>query len=291
MIRRMLVAAMLLGASSQAIAAPNNCRVDALDIQPDAVTTRYDPFDAVPVSEEFRVEIRTEECSSNRNLFLSVDSPDPNSYDGRVIRLSDGSGAVLTARLSDRSNSQAGRLSDTFNIKEGLTPLYLQIDRGQVVAPGVYRASMRAYAMLNQGNNTPQLGQPFDIVVTVEPSVGLAAASGSELSLGELGDQDRALSNVTFDAYANVAYELSLSSDNEFNLRRGDGTAGGIAYRPVVDDAVVSTGDARVDYAMPGGQDNRRRHRMNVVVPAVGDALAGRYRDYLTVTIKPKFGG
>ena len=112
--------------------------------------------------------------------------------------------------------------------------------------------------------------------MTVEPLVGLAAASGSELSLGELGDQDRALSNVTFDAYANVAYELSLSSDNEFNLRRGDATAGGIAYRPVVDDSVISTGDARVDYAMPGGQDNRRRHRMNVVVPAVGDALAGR---------------
>ena len=99
------------------------------------------------------------------------------------------------------------------------------------------------------------------------------------------------MSNVTFDAYANIAYELSLSSDNDFNLRQRDGHQGGIAYKPVVDDNVVSVAQAQIDYAAPRGEDSRRRHKLNVVVPAIGNAAAGRYRDFLTVTIKPKFGG
>lgn len=291
MIRRFLIAAIAMGASAPCLAAANDCRVDALDIQPDAVTALYDPFDATPVSEEFRVTLRTSECPSNRNLFLTIDAVNPNSFDGRVIRLWNDSNDILVARVSDRSNSQGGRQLDTFNLKEGLTPLYLLIERGQVVRPGLYRASMRAFATLNQGNNTPQVGQPFEVLVTVAPAVGLAAASGSELDLGELSDQDRAVSSVTFDAYANVAYELSLSSDNDFNLRRGGTMIGGIAYRPVVDDNMVSTARARVDFASPHGEENRRRHRLNVVVPQIGDAAAGRYRDYLTVTINPKFGG
>lgn len=290
MIHRTLIAGFLLTASSPAFAA-NDCRIDALDVQPDTISTSYDPFDAVAVSDQFQIDVRTRDCAQNRNLFLTVDSPDPNSYDGRIIWLSDGSGKMLQARLSDRPNGQAGGQNDIFNVKAGLTPLYLRIDRGQVVSPGSYRASMRAFAMLNQGNNTPQIGQPFDILVTVQAAVGLAAASGSEISLGELTDQDRAVSNVTFDAYANVAYELSLSSDNDFNLRQRDGHQGGVAYKPVVDDNVVSVAQAEIDYAAPRGEDSRRRHTLNVVVPVIGNAPAGRYRDFLTVTIKPKFGG
>lgn len=291
MIHRMLIAAAMLGTSPVAAAAGNDCRIDALDIQPDNVTAAYDPFDVAPVSEEFRIDVRTRDCPSNRNLFLSLGSNDPSSYDGRTIRLLGGSGEVLIARLSDRSSAQGSRPNDSFNVKEGLTPLYLLIDSAQVVSPGTYRASMQAYAMLNQGNNTPRIGQPFDLSVTVAPAVGLAAASGSELNLGELGDQDRAVSNVTFDAYANVAYELNLSSDNDFQLRRANDSSRGIDYRPVVDDAVVPSGQARVDYPTPKGEANRRRHQLNVVVPSVGNAPAGSYRDYLTVTIKPKFGG
>lgn len=290
MIYRTLVTGLLLTASSPAFAA-NDCRIDGLDIQPSSVSASYDPFDAVSISQTFQVDVRTRDCAQNRNLFVTVDSPDPNSYDGRIVWLSDGSGQMLQARLSDRPNGQAGGQNDTFNVKAGLTPLYLQIDRGQVVRPGVYRASMRALAMLNQGNNTPQVGRPFNLVVTVQAAVGLAAASGSEISLGEITDQDRATSNVTFDAYANVAYELSLSSDNDFNLRQRDGGQGGIAYKPVVDDNVVSVAQSQIDYAAPRGEDSRRRHKLNVVVPAIGNAAAGRYRDFLTVTIKPKFGG
>lgn len=289
MIRRMSVMILLLGTASTAHAAGNDCRVDAPDFQPDVVTASYDPFDAAPVSQEFQIEVRTQDCPSNRNLVLTVDSPDPNNYDGRVIRLTNGSGEALLAQLSDRSSSQGGRANDRFNVKQGLTALYLQIERGQVVRPGLYRASMRAFAAPNQGESTRQIGQPFNLVVKVEPAVGLAAGSGSELNLGELTDQARAPSNITFAAYANVGYQLSLSSDNDFQLRR-QGEGAGIAYRPIIDDNVVSAGQTHLDYSSPSGKQNRRNHRLNVVVPTVGDATAGRYRDYLTVTIKPKFG-
>jgi hypothetical protein len=290
-------AAFLLTLAGAALAAPtaayadNDCAVLAPSVQPDPVTATYNPFDAVATNRDFSVDVRTVDCPEKEEFFLTIDSPDVGVTDGENIVLTGPGGETLTAIISDRSGVNGNGQNDRFNVKQGIATLYVQLSRGQIVSPGVYRAPMRATTMLNNGNNTPHEDQLFDVIVTVGPVVGLAPATGTELDLGELEAGDSAVTPVTFDAYANVDYELSVSSDYAFNLRRnGNPSLEGAGYVPVLDGTALAVSDAEADFSRPT-VDFHRRHELNVQVPSVNGLPAGDYEDVLTVQISAKVGG
>ena len=289
--RILLIAAAAMVAPSMAHAA-NDCRVEQPDVQPDVVTGSYDPFFSTIPPRTFQVAVATSDCPANRNTFLIIDAPDPANYDGRTISLIGGGGAVLLATLNDRDGDHGGGSKDVFEVKAGLVTLYVRLAPGQRVPPGIYRAAMRATSRLNQGNNTPELGEPFQIVIRVEPAVGLAPANGVELDLAELSNGDRAAQDITFDAYANVDYELRFTSDNAFNLKlNGSATAPGVGYIPLLDGDPVSLAAPRAEYDQPSSSDSRTRHRLNVSVPSISGAPAGKYQDYLTIEIQARVSG
>lgn len=289
--RILLVAAVAMSLPVAAHAA-NDCRIERPDVQPDIVTGSYDPFSSTVPPRTFEVDVRTRDCPPNRNTFLTIDSPDPTYHDGRIISLQGGGGAVLFATLNDRDGDRGGGSRDVFEFKAGLATLYLRLATGQRVPPGLYRATMRAASALNAGNNTPSLSEPFEIVIRVEAAVGLAPANGVALDLAELTDGDRAVQDITFDAYANVDYELRFISDNMFNLKlNGGATAPGVAYIPVLDGNPLSTATPRADFDMPVSSDNRDRHRLNVSVPSISGAPAGKYQDFLTIEVRARVSG
>lgn len=281
-------AAILLPATAHAA----DCRLDRTDVQPDVVTSSYDPFSATIPSRPFHVDVATTACPANRTLFLVIDAPDPAHSDGRTINLIGGGGAMLSATLSERDGDRGGGSEDVFEVKAGLITLYLRLAPGQRVPPGLYRAAMRATSRLNHGTTSVDIGEPFQIVVRVEPAVGLAPANGGELDLAELTTGDRAAQDISFDAYANVDYELRLTSDHGFALKRnGSATGFGVDYVPLLDGSPLSTAAPRAAFDRPPSSDSRTRHRLNVSVPTISGAPAGRYEDYLTIEIQARVSG
>ena len=141
--------------------------------------------------------------------------------------------------------------------------------------PGDYRAPLLAEERLDNGNN-PQgdnVITPFDLIITVGPAVGLAPAIGTRIDLGELSANDTAVAPVQFDAYANVGYELHVTSDHDFELLRGGKTGdASIAYSPLFDSAALPVSDPRRDFDRPLGTDSRRRHSLNAQVPSVPES-------------------
>ena len=270
-----------------------NCAVLAPQVQPDPVSATYDPFDAADTRQDFTVDVRTLDCADSREFFLTltIDSSDVGVTDGENILLQGPGGETLTATISDQSGVNGSGQNDRFNVKQGIVTLYVQVSRGQVVPPGVYRARLQATTMLNNGNNTPHQTDVFDVIVAVGPVVGLAPATGAELDLGELESGDSAVVPVTFDAYANVDYELRVVSDCDFKLRRdGDPSLQGASYLPVLDQAVLPTDEPDKDFARPS-LDFHRRHELNVNVPDITGLPSGDYEDVLTVQISAKVGG
>ncbi|RIX27033.1 hypothetical protein [Sphingomonas edaphi] len=291
----MKLAHLLLLATAAAIptaasAAAKDCRVLPTRIDPTPITVNYDPFEVAPVNEAFNVEVRTEDCPDPRNIFLEVSSDDPTAIDGRTVSARGPGGQIVRAILSDRTTSN-GR-DKFFNVKLGIQEFYVLIDRGQVVPPGVYRAPLIAKTVLNQGNNTPEALTSFELVIVVGAAVGLAPASSMEISLGTLENNDTAMAPASFDAYANIDYELEILSDNGFRLVR-DGLPGqaAVAFVPVLDAQLLPPFSARATFARPLGADSRRRHQLNAKVPSIAGAPAGDYEDVVTVQISAKLGG
>lgn len=285
-----IIAVLALAAPSAAYAA-NDCRVLAPELVPHPVTAQYDPFDVALQDRNFLVNMRSEDCPPSRNLFLEITANDAGTSDGRIINAAGPGGQIIKATISDRAGAGGGR-DMTFNVKAGMTTLYLLIDRGQVVPPGQYRASLLAKARLNNGADGKEEVFPFELIINVSAAVGLAPAVGREIDLGELTANGTAANPVSFDAYANVDYELELISDHGFKLKRGAQPGqDGIAYVPVLDARNLSTTDARGDFARPIGTDSRRRHTLNARVPSIQGQPAGEYEDVLTVQISAKVGG
>lgn len=154
----------------------------------------------------------------------------------------------------------------------------------------MYRADLLTESRTDLGQPHSGPTSPLQLVVTVSPSVGLAAATGGRtLDFGELSD-GATTDPVTFDAYANVNYELALESDNGFRLiadRSGAGPS--VSYVARLDGRTVDP-SSNVAFSTPT-QRARRRHALDAMVPSIVGAPAGRYRDSLTVTISPRVTG
>lgn len=272
-------------------AADNGCAVAAPSIQPQTVVVTYDPFDAATANSDFQIRLETSGCPLNRNLFLEIDPVDATQSDGTSIRFAGTGGNSLLAAISDQRGGQGQGRDDFFNVIAGTATYYLVVPRGQVVPPGDYRAQVRAAVRLNNGKGEPEAQTPFKIVIRVGAAIGLVPAIGRGLDLGELRDGDRADSPVTFDAYANVPYRLTVRSDFGYVLRRGGvATSNGPAYLPQLDSDVLATGTPQRDYPIPPSGMFRRRHSLDVQVPSIAGQQAGVYRDYLTVEIGARLG-
>jgi hypothetical protein len=287
-----LVLIALISAIPAMARAGNDCRVLPTRVEPTPITVNYDPFEVAAVNQGFNVEIRTQDCPNPRNIFLEVSSDDPTLIDGRTVLARGPGNQVVRALLSDRSTGHGSGRDNFFNVKLGLQELYLLINRGQVVSPGIYRAPLIAKTMLNQGNVTPEAQSTFELVIIVGPAVGLAPASAMEINLGTLESNDTATAPAAFDAYANIDYELEILSDNDFRLVR-DGVPGqaAVAFVPVLDAQLLPSSAARATFDRPLGANSRRRHQLNAKVPSIAGAPAGDYEDVMTVQISAKLGG
>ncbi|GAA4013043.1 hypothetical protein GCM10022280_08910 [Sphingomonas swuensis] len=271
--------------------ADNGCAVQAPAIQPQTVIVTYDPFDAATANSDFLIRLDTVGCPPNRNLFLELDPVDPTQSDGTSIRFAGSGGSSLLAAISDQRGGQGHGRDDFFNVTAGSETFYLVVPRGQIVPPGDYRAQVRAAVRLNNGRGEPEAQTPFEIVIRVGAAIGLVPAIGRGLDLGELRDGDRADTPVTFDAYANVPYRLTVRSDFGYVLRRGGlATSSGPAYLPQLDSDLLTTSAPQRDFPLPPANLWRRRHSLDVQVPSIAGQQAGTYRDYLTVEIGALLG-
>jgi hypothetical protein len=292
LVRIILLAAAIFAPA--AAYADNACQVLAPQFDQSPVIVQYDPFNAAAAQQQSNVDVRTNGSCPDRNIFLQFTSDDPGVTDGHTIIAIGPGGTTIQATLTNRTSNNGGGNDDTFNVKAGIQTLYFVVDRGQVVPPGDYVAPMIAEERLDNGNNTPgeNVVTPFQLIIRVNPAVGLAPAIGTEVDLGELSNNDTAAAPVQFDAYANVDYELQIVSDHDFNLLRGGQTgAPSIGYSPLLDSAALPTSNPRRDFDRPLGEESRRRHTLNVDVPSIAGKPAGAYEDVLTVQISAKVGG
>lgn len=268
-----------------------DCVIASHVANPVNVVVPYDPFAASLTARDFSLRIETAGCSASRNVFLEIDPVDPSQIDNVQVRLTNGS-ATLLATLSRSPGGVPHGRDEFYNVTAGGQTFYVNIPRGQVVQPGEYRAAMIANARLSSGTREVPVAAAFAIVVQVGAAIGLVPVTGSRLDLGELADGRTAAEAMTFDAYANVPYTLTVRSDLGYVLRRG-GVAGaaGPAYQPMLDGSALAGGalPAR-DYALPPMSLNRRRHALNARVPSIAGQAAGTYRDVLTVEISARLG-
>lgn len=283
--------AMALASASSSALANGNCAIDEVIVRPSQVLVNYDPFEAGATIQDFIVDLDTSDCPANRNLFLELDPVDPSASNGTEIRLTGPGNIALLAWISDQRGGMGHGRDDFFNVTAGNRTFFVQLARGQVVPPGTYRVTMQGAARLNNGRNTPDKLTSFEIVVNVGPAIGLIPVSGLGLDLGEMRTGGSAASPVTFDAYANVPYRLTISSDRNFFLRRDQApTAPGASYAPSLDLNALPVVSPVGDFTRPGSSEWRRRHSLNVAIGDIGGLAAGTYRDTITVEISARLG-
>lgn len=295
----LVAAAMALGGS----AANAACTLTSFEVANGQIFATYDPFDssANPVSARLSSS-GTGDCAGDRvDLTLEADPSTPFAVDGTiqlragsytlVARLGDSTGRALGNLFSGGRANASLHLGATGEIRAG--DLTLILAPGQQVPPGVYSARLIATATVqgDDGQDGAARQTPFGISVTVVPAVGLAAGSNTTLDLGTIHDGGSAQEPVSFRAYANTAYRLTLTSDHDFALTQ-NGTKNGarIAYVPMLGQQAVTPDAAGIPFGDPGAAGSRR-HVLNVNVPHVGRAPAGTYGDYITVEITADVAG
>lgn len=288
--------ALALGAEAQA------CDVGRLTLVGGGVTGRYDPIAATDTTLNFRLNGPGDlDCAGLRaqvSAYVELGQTTPaNGY----LRLENG-GSALVSRILDETGRSNTRGTDALfrgvYVMDGggsLNPelLTLRLPRGQGVPPGVYQNGFRLVveALDNSGAVVDTAEINGLAVVEVGALVSLSAAWGTDLDLGQIRAGGRSLAPIRFRAYANTPYEISIESDNRFELlHNGDATADRIAYVPVLSDTVLSTGESRKrDFSLPAV--GYRDHNLDVEVPALGAQPSGEYRDYMTVRIHAVLGG
>lgn len=295
-----IAAAALAFGTSAAEAA---CTLTSFQIGNGQVFGSYDPFEAT--SNPVNVPIESSGsggCAGDRvQLTLEADPSTPFAVNGTIqlqsggdtllAKLGDSSGRPINSLFSGGRSSASLSLGATGDIRSG--DLKLILPPGQQVPPGTYSARLIATATVSDGNGgkSTESRAPFGIWVTVVPAVGLAAGSSTTLDLGTIHDGGSAQRPVSFRAYANTGYRLTLSSDNNFALTQNGARNGArIAYVPMLGQKEVTPSAAGTFFADPGSKGSRE-HMLNVTVPHVGRPPAGTYSDYITVEISADVAG
>jgi hypothetical protein len=236
------------------------CEVSSLTVVGGSIATDYDPTEAADMEVEFTIDVVSTGCGS-QNIPLSIDADptDPDAVSGNTINLEASDGSKLSARISSKQRSSSNGALVVDPKRDGTTssgPFYLVLTSGQRVAPGTYSASLQAAVTPNQGGaKTGRIAAPFQVIVNVRPLIGLAAGSGTELDLGQISAGGKAMSPVSFHAYANINYTLKFTSDYEFRMRKNSQNADpSIPYVLLFNNQVLSANGSQVQFTVPGQQ-------------------------------------
>lgn len=298
MIRPIIILTAAL-AMSAAATRTSACDISGVNVVGGAIDARYDVFSSADLSAPVRLTSTGDPDCAGILVRLSVrpDETDPNAATGG-LRLSNGT-AFLTAEISDQSGrarlSQASSAGASpvfrLNAAGGLDAgeLTLTMARGQRSPPGSFvgRFQLVTEALGDDGDVVSSRAISAVVLVEVAPSVSLSAAWGAQLDLGEIRSGGRSLKPLGFRAYANTPYEISITSDNNFDLIRESAVAGPtIPYVPVLSDTALTSGSERSREFLSPGNAGYRDHSLDVEVPLMEPRAAGDYHDYLTVEIR-----
>jgi hypothetical protein len=280
-----------LGAASGAAA---DCTLGQLIAVPGVVSFDYDGFAPSDVSVPvLSTTAASSDCAGRRVSFELRSLDDRSLGFGEGLDLRSGT-EILVASVSGENDitfrpDRGPRLDGV-----GAPPrdgLNVVLPRGQRVSPGVYQGQFRlvAKAFDQRGGEEARSESIVSVSARVQPSVGLSAAWGTELDLGTITTNGRAITPLKFRAYANTRYEIELTSTNDFDLiRPGRSVGQPIAYSPILSGQLLSEGAERgADFAAPPSASGFSDHTLDVVVPALALRPAGDYEDEITVTIRP----
>jgi hypothetical protein len=275
-------------------AAADPCAVSAVSVEGGDVTLSYDPF--TPIGSDVLLVLHAQTAGDCEGQALEiVIAPDLSNPTPTALLLFNGSDS-LRLGVFDRNNRPAmapGGLAFTpgraarvplngAGEVSSADALQLAIEPGQAARAGEYRARARALVRVAGGQDVASV--PFDVVASVMPSVGLAAAGDMHLDLGEI--DAGASAHTRFVAYANTDYELSVSSDHDWAVIGPNGARVPydltISGRPVLHQ--VSSGLA---FGRPTST-GRRVHDMVASVTEFHRAVAGNYIDFVTIEISPR---
>jgi hypothetical protein len=206
------------------------CTLTSIRVSNGQVFGSYDPFEAAahPVTVPLESSGAGTCAGDHVQLTLEADLSTPFALDGTIqlrsggntllARLGDSSGRPVNNLFSGGRSSASLRLGATGDIRLG--DLTLILPPGQQVPPGTYSARLIATAVIKDDESGKESSRaaPFGIPVRVVPAVGLAAGSSTMLDLGTLRDGGSAQQPVSFRAYANTGYRITISSDQFFLL-------------------------------------------------------------------------
>ena len=294
--RMLITAAAFALLPAPSFAQGNNCTLSSVSVPGGQVTADYDPSESQETRAEFALSVISSGCG-NRNvpLRLEADPSNPGAMSGGTIRLTSGSN-VLEAAITDSERGRPNNGAIVIDLAANGTSsqaLYLVLAAGQQVPPGVYRARLLADVLPSVGGSGRDAGvtTAFDVIVTVSPLIGLAAATGTGLDLGEIRAGGSALSPVTFRAYANINYKLKLTTDYQLQLRKSPTeTDPNVPYVILFNNQSLTANGAQIAFDKPDST-GFRTHSLDVQVPALALRPAGTYRDYITVEISANVSG
>lgn len=285
----------------QAQAAPDACTLTGLNAPSFSAT--YDPFDDSFSPLQVTVNGFTHGDCNAAKVQLAI-TPSPNEVQGvgTQVKLRQGSSVLLgtiqangplnqivNAPATFSSSPPAFALGSGNNLGGGFE---INLALNQIVPPGNYRATLLLVARVtNKKEPIIQKDVPLNLNVNVQPSVRLATGSGTlSIDIGEL-TKGATGGPVNFDAYANVNYNLVITSENDFYLlrRNGKGHDDGVPYQPTLrgkSSVEGRNGDSdgkTIRFTMSG--DGIRHHALSVKVGEVANLPAGIYSDIMTVKI------
>ena len=280
-----------------------SCTLRQAIVQDRAISADYDGFDTRVSSAPLRLRVQADGDCSGASLEVAFLPERPGDRSGQGALLRHG-GETLNLQIVDERgrNLIAQDESSAFALAQPVATLNRsgQIDQGrrlsaelapgQITAPGTFSTRLRMLARLRQAGGAigPVVETALDADIEVDPTVRLVARGATRIELGELAEGKRA-PTATFEALANIAYEIELESDNRWTLQM-DGGGGAVPYRALVSNREASRspdGSAALEFDRPG-PDGIRRHTLDVEVLPFGRQQAGERRDFLTLKISPR---
>lgn len=278
-------------------AAAEGCDIRSISVVGGQISANYDSFSSGAQSVPVRLSSSLSGDCAGQRVSFRIEPLGGRSLapDGSLILSNGADELIAQVRNENQSGSVSGRsLSAATTIQlDGaggfsLGDLLLILRGGQKPAPGTYQAQIKLVVESARPHGGPAAVETIvTITVVVAPSVMLSASWGTDLDLGTIAANGQADKPLRFRAYANMPYEIVLTSDNAFGLRRSHRSGEGIAYIPIVDDTQLSQGAAREKQFARPSMSGFRDHRLNVVVPALAARAAGDYEDVITVSIRP----
>jgi hypothetical protein len=236
----------------------------------------YDPAQVLPalVTVSIAAIEQTEQGCLSAQVTLA-------SIDGRPIELVNGA-TRLTGRLvrSNRvGNLRPEEVSINGNgrndiIDGGLELDFLEVDPGQFVPAGTYRADLN----VTVGDAAPV---PFSVELTVQPSMRFVDTGMRDLSLGEVSNGSSVSSNFAY--RTNAMLSVVARSDNGGTLLHEQGSAyGRIPYRARLGGEALDL-QTPTPIIIPLTSTGVRMDSLLVEVDPQTGRYAGRYRDTLTL--------